>query len=140
MGRIAIPTWNGRISPVFDTALRLLLVDVGERGEHSRFEIGIGEPFLPGKTMRLTELRVDTLICGAISGQFAQMITSAGIELIPWISGPVEDVLKAFLRGDLFDMQFLMPGRPDYWGRDTGRGYGRGRGRRRRGVPFHNMR
>lgn len=68
MGRIAIPTWNGRISPVFDTALRLLLVDVRQRGEHSRFEIDISEPFLPSKTMRLTELRVETLICGAIIG------------------------------------------------------------------------
>ena len=141
MGRIAIPTWNGRISPVFDTALRLLLVDVRQRGEHSRFEIDISEPFLPSKTMRLTELRVETLICGAISGQFAQMITSAGIELIPWISGQVEDVLRAFLGGDLFDMQFVMPGRPDYWDRGPGGGYGRGRGRRRRGIhsPQHEI-
>ena len=140
MGTVAIPTWNGRVSPVFDTASRLLVVEVGEHGEFSRFETDIGEPFFPGKTVRLTGLGVDTLICGAISRPFATMITSAGIHLIPWISGNVEEVLQAFLHGNLFDMQFLMPGCPDYGGRGrppgTGHGRGRGRGRRRQGTHF----
>jgi len=73
---------------------------------------------------------VETLICGAISGQFAYMVTTAGIELIPWISGQVEGVLQAFLRRNLFDRQFLMPGHPDYWDKSPGRG------RRRRGIHF----
>ena len=132
--KIAIPTWNGRVSPVFDSASRLLVVEVGEEGEYSRFETDISEHFLPSKTMRLTGLGVDTLICGAISRPLAYMITTAGINLIAWISGQVEDVLQAFLRGNLFDIQFLMPGRPGQWGKGPGRGYGRGR--RRRGIHF----
>jgi len=46
--------------------------------------------------MRLTGLGVDTLICGAISRPLAYMVTTAGINLIAWISGQVEDVLQAF--------------------------------------------
>jgi predicted Fe-Mo cluster-binding NifX family protein len=134
--KIAIPTWNGRVSPVFDTASRLLVVEVGEEGECSRFETDITENFLPSKIMRLTGLGVDTLICGAISRPLAYMITTAGIKLIPWISGQVEGVLQAFLRGTLFDMQFIMPGCASYWGKGPGRGHGRGRGRRRRGTHF----
>ena len=136
MGRIAIPTWNGRVSPVFDTASRLLVVEAGEGGECSRFETDITENFLPSKTMRLTGLGVDTLICGAISRPLAYMITTAGIKLIPWISGQVEDVLQAFLRGNLFDTQFMMPGCAGYWGKGPGGGHGQGRGRRRRGTHF----
>jgi predicted Fe-Mo cluster-binding NifX family protein len=134
--RIAIPTWNGRISPVFDTASRVLVAEVDESKECSRFETDISEQFLPSKTIRLAELGVNTLICGAISGQCAYMVKSKGIELIPWISGQVEEVLQAFLRGTLFDTQFLMPGHPEYWERGVGRGHGRGRGRRRRGIHF----
>jgi predicted Fe-Mo cluster-binding NifX family protein len=100
--RIAIPTWNERVSRVFDTASRLLVVDVGKEGEQSRFVADIGEHFLPSKTIRLTELGVDALICGAISGPLSHMIRNAGVELIPWISGKVEEVLRAFLSGDLF--------------------------------------
>jgi predicted Fe-Mo cluster-binding NifX family protein len=136
MGRIAIPTWNGRISPVFDTASRLIVVEMGEKGEDSRFEADISEQFLCSKTIRLTELRVDTLICGAISGQFAYMITNAGIKLIPWISGLVEDVLQAFLKGTLFDLRFMMPGSAGHWGKGHGQRHDRGMGRRRRGIHF----
>ncbi len=132
--KIAIPTWNGRVSPVFDAASRLVVVEVGEEGESSRFETDISENFLPSKAMRLTGLGVDTLICGAISRPLAYMITTAGINLIAWISGQVEDVLQAFLRGNLFDIQFLMPGRASHWGKGPGGGHGRGR--RRRGIHF----
>jgi predicted Fe-Mo cluster-binding NifX family protein len=134
--KIAIPTWNGRVSPVFDTASRLIVVEVDKRKECSRFETDISEHFLPSKTMRLTELGINTLICGAISGQCTYMVTTAGIELIPWISGQVEGVLQAFLGGTLFDTQFLMPGHPNYQDKGPGKGSGRGRGRRRRGTHF----
>jgi predicted Fe-Mo cluster-binding NifX family protein len=130
--RVAIPTWNGRVSPVFDSASRLLVVEVGEEGEYSRFETDISEHFLPSKTMRLTGLGIDTLICGAISRPLAYMVTTAGINLIAWISGQVEDILQAFLNGNLFDIQFLMPGSHGHRGKGPGRGYGRGR--KRRGI------
>jgi len=136
MCRIAIPTWNGRVSPVFDTASRLIVVEMGEKGEYSRFEADISEHFPRSKMTRLTELGVDTLICGAISGQLAHMITNADINLIPWISGLVEDVLQAFLKGTLFDLRFMMPGSAGHWGKGPGGGQGRGMGRRRRGIRF----
>ena len=133
--KIAIPTWNGRVSPVFDTASRLLVVEVAEDREFSRFETDISVHFPPSKIMRLTGLGVDTLICGAISRPLAYMIGTAGIRLIPWISGQVEDVLQAFLTGNLFDIQFMMPGCAGRWDKGPGRGRGWGRARRR-GIHF----
>ena len=136
MGKIAIPIWNGRVSPVFDTASRLLVVEVEEEGECSRFETDISEHFLPSKTMRLTGLGIDTLICGAISRPLAYMITTAGIKLIPWISGQVEEVVQAFLTNTLFDPRFIMPGCAGPLGKGPGGRYGQGGGRRRRGTHF----
>jgi len=136
MGKIAIPTWNGRVSPVFDTASRLLVVEVGKEGECSRFETDISEHFLPSKSIRLTGLGIDTLICGAISRPLAYMITTAGIKLIPWISGQVEEVVQAFLTGTLFDPRFIMPGCAGPLGKGPGGRHGQGGGRRRRGTHF----
>jgi predicted Fe-Mo cluster-binding NifX family protein len=130
MGRIAIPIWNGRVSPVFDAASRLLIVEVQPAGEYNRFESDISAELLPSKVMRLTGLGVNTLICGAISRPLASMVTTAGIQLIPWISGQVEEVLRAFLQGTLLTPQFTMPGCGGPY-----RGFGRGR-RRRRGQQF----
>ena len=133
--KIAIPTWNDRVSPVFDTSSRLLVVEVDEEKECSRFETDISEHFLPSKIMRLTGLGIDTLICGAISRPLTYMITTAGIKLIPWISGQVEDVLQTFLKGNLFDPLFIMPGCTGRWGKGPGGRHGQGRGRRR-GTHF----
>jgi len=134
--KIAIPTWNGRVSPVFDTASRLLVVEGDEERECSRFETDISEHFLPSKSMRLAGLGIDTLICGAISRPLAYMITTAGIKLIPWISGQVEEVVQAFLTNTLFDPRFIMPGCAGDWGKGPGERHGQGGGRRRRGTHF----
>jgi predicted Fe-Mo cluster-binding NifX family protein len=134
--KIAIPTWNGRVSPVFDTASRLLVVETTGESETARFETDISEHFLPSKSMRLTGLEIDTLICGAISRPLAAMITTAGITLIPWISGQVDEVLQAFLSNTLFDPRFIMPGCASPRSKGPGGRHGRGGGRRRRGTHF----
>ena len=120
--RIAMPTWNESVSSLFDTASQLLVVEVDKGEEYSRFETDISEHFLHSKAMRLREMGIDTLICGAISEQGARMITTAGIELIPWISGQVDEVFQAFLRGNVLGTQFLMPGHPDYWDEGPSKG------------------
>jgi len=133
--KIAIPTWNGRVSPVFDTASRLLVIEIREKSEVDRFETDISEHFLPSKSIRLTGLEIDTLICGAISRPLAYMITTAGMKLIPWIAGQVEEVLQAFLKDNLFDPRFIMPGCAGNWGKGPGGRHGQA-GRRRRGTYF----
>lgn len=108
--RVAIPTWGGRVSPVFDVARRLLLVDFEGDGEVRREEAGIeySQPTLRAK--RIAELGVNTLICGAISTPLEALLTSADVRVIPHACGPVEVVLRAFLAGRLADDAFLMPG------------------------------
>ena len=108
--RIAIPLWEGKISPVFDTAIRLLVVDVNEQREESRFLYYIDENNLAQKCNRIRKLDLDTLICGAISQGFLKMLLASGLDVIQEISGPAEEVLDAYLNGNIFQPRFLMPG------------------------------
>ena len=108
--RIAIPVWENKISPVFDTALNLLVVEVNNISEESRFIYHIDENDLSQKCHRIKKLELDTLICGAVSQAFLQMLLASGLDVIQEISGPAEDVLKAYLQGKLFQPRFLMPG------------------------------
>ena len=108
--RIAIPIWEDKISPVLDTASRLLIVEIEDRGVASRFEIYLDEQDLSRRCFRIQRMEVDILICGAISHHFARMLMGSGIRVIPEISGQAEEVLKAYLQGDLFNSRFLMPG------------------------------
>jgi predicted Fe-Mo cluster-binding NifX family protein len=108
--KIAIPIWEDKISPVFDTALRLLVVEVKGKEEASRFIYYIGDEDLTRRCQHIRTLNVDILICGAVSYTFLQMLQSSGLEVIQQISGRIEEVLKAYLKGNIYNTRFLMPG------------------------------
>ncbi len=108
--KVAIPIRNGRISPVFDVATRLLVVDFagGEPGERSEFSIR--ESGGEVRAELLQELGVKILICGAISNQTARIIKRCGIDLRPWVVGEIDDVIDAFTTCSLDSEGFIMPG------------------------------
>lgn len=108
--RVALPTWDGRVSPVFDVAKRLLVVDVERDTEIDRSEVDLEGTRLAARASRVTALGVHVLICGAISWPLEAMLTSAGMRVIPQTCGPVEDVLRAFFAGQVASEAFLMPG------------------------------
>jgi predicted Fe-Mo cluster-binding NifX family protein len=108
--KAAIPIWEGKVSPVLDTALKLLVIEVDNKKEISRFEAHLDDLNLSRRCSRILGLGVDTLICGAISRPFYRMLVAGGINVVPWVSGFTEDVLEAYLSGKLFDSRFLMPG------------------------------
>ena len=108
--KVAIPTWTGRVSPVFDVARRLLLVTLEGDREVSREETVIEDTQLMARVKRVTQLGVDVLICGAISMPLEAMLASAGVRVIPHTCGTVEDIVQAFASGQLTEDTFLMPG------------------------------
>ncbi len=129
--RVALATWNGRISPVFDVARQVLLLDI-EEGR----AIGRHEETLPGtdpqsQAARLTALAPQTLICGAISQPMAAMLAAKGVRVIPFTAGTVEEVLAAWLAGSLPNPTLSMPGCCGRTRRCHGMRYGAGNGRGR---------
>ncbi|MDZ7698558.1 MAG: NifB/NifX family molybdenum-iron cluster-binding protein [Deltaproteobacteria bacterium] len=119
--KVALTVWENRVSPVFDCAQRLLIVDIYERTEVSRHF----EPFhwhSPySRASKLSSLGVQVLICGAVSEQCAAIIDTRGIRIIPFMAGKVDEVLNAYLTDRLNDRKFLMPGcgddRAAWWNR-----------------------
>ena len=108
--KIAIPIWEDRISPVLDAASRLLIVEVVDQEEASRFETYLENQELTHRCARIRGLGIHTLICGAVSNSFLKMLEASGIDIIPGISGHPEAVLHAYLQGNLYHSKFLMPG------------------------------
>lgn len=107
---MAVPTWSNRVSPVFDVAKRLVVVDMEGGREVGREDTAIEEAEPGLRVRRVAGLGVDVLICGAISTALEAMLISAGVQVILHVCGPVEEVLQAFVSGRLTDQAFLMPG------------------------------
>jgi len=129
--KIAIPVWNGFVSNVFDFAHRLLLVDIENAKMVNRSEVDLKTESLPQRAGRLKDLGVNVLVCGAISKALANMVMASGIQVLPYVTGKVDNVLQAYLTGQLVQPQFTMPG---FWG-GARKGFGRGR----RGPPTQRL-
>jgi predicted Fe-Mo cluster-binding NifX family protein len=125
--KIAIPYWQGRISPVFDEATRLMLVETGQGREVRRETQALVhlDPWERAREVHL--LGTQVLICGAISWPLEMALHEAGITVIAQTCGPVEEVLAAFMNDGLGDDAYVMPG----CGRRRG-----SRFRHRRGRPW----
>jgi len=108
--KIAIPVWNGYVSNVFDFAHKLLLVEIEDGKETGRSEVELKDKSLPVRTNKLNDLRVNVLVCGAISQALAQMVTASGIQLLPYVTGRADEVLQAYMTGTLVQRRFAMPG------------------------------
>jgi predicted Fe-Mo cluster-binding NifX family protein len=99
-----------RVSPVFDVAKHLLLVDIENSIEVARSEKTIDETDLLSRVSYVSDLGVELLICGAISRPLRLILEAKGIDVIGQVCGNTEEILDAFLRGRLFDQTFLLPG------------------------------
>ena len=107
---LAIPIWNDQVSTTFDFAGKLLVVEADGEKEVSRREVPLGDEPAAGKARKIREMGVQIVLCGAVSQPLAQAVCQAGIQIIPYVSGPVDDVLAAYLCGQLGSPRFMQPG------------------------------
>lgn len=108
--KIAVPIWEDKVSPVLDTAGKLLVLDTLGRKHVSRTEFLLSEQEISKRCFRIQKLGIDVLICGAVSRAFAEILSAAGIQIIPGISGEVEEIVTAYIKGTLNQAKYLMPG------------------------------
>jgi predicted Fe-Mo cluster-binding NifX family protein len=111
--KVAIPAWADRVSTVFDFARLLLVLDLHRGKEISRIEIPLNENPSILRAGMLSALGVQVLICGAISQPLAALVRRSGIEIIPFVTGKIDDVLDAFVTAQLADARLLLLGCPD---------------------------
>lgn len=108
--KVAIPHWQGRVSPVFDVAGNLLLADIEDGKVLECHSTWLTTDDLQARANHLADLGVDLLICGAISWPLERALCHAGVDVFAQTCGEVEDVLEAFVEGRLEQDAFLMPG------------------------------
>jgi predicted Fe-Mo cluster-binding NifX family protein len=108
--KAAFASWNNRIAPVFDVARQVSVVEsragrpVGEVQEVQLDDLPVN------KVLRLAELGVGTLVCGAISRPLHELVAGHGIRVIPFVAGELREVVQAWFSGDLAGGAFAMPG------------------------------
>jgi len=110
MPRLAIPIFKARVSPVFDTCKRILLIDYENNRQTAQKELDLDDFSLRERLQILEKNDVAVLICGAVSSFFHAMLSNSNILLINGICGNVDEVIDAHFDGRLDDPCFFMPG------------------------------
>lgn len=134
--RTAIACWRGRIAPLFDTAGSVVVLEAVGGHDDPEEAVALPEDW-PARVGRLREMGVERLVCGAISPFLRDLLDSAGIEVIAFVSGDVSDIDEALKRGGDLREEHPMPGcgrrcsMRGGSGRGTGGGGAAGAGRSR---------
>jgi len=116
--KAAFAHWDQRIAPVFDTARRILVAEAESGRLVAEKEEALSGDMPLRKALRLAELGVGELVCGAISRPLYAMVAAYGIRVIPFVAGDLREIVQAWLRGGLEGDDFAMPG---CWRRARGR-------------------
>ncbi len=109
--RVAIPLWLGRISPVFDTAARIYIVEF----DQARHVVRKSIEMLPGgfnnRIKLFSNRHIDTILCGAISRNMKNRLNWVGICVRSNLSGEAIELIKSYAQGPDNLGGFLQPGR-----------------------------
>ncbi len=108
--KVALAVWNGRISPVFDVSRHILVLDIEKGAVAGKIEEACVDNNPAHRAYKMAELKVQTLICGAVSQELAGMLAAYDIKMIPFVAGVVEEVIDAYLAGNLPNPNLSMPG------------------------------
>lgn len=108
--KLAITDWNGRVSPLFDTADTVIVFEIENNREQNRARVHLTPADPVAKAKALSRLAVKVVVCGAISREFETMLAAAGITVIGNICGLTENVLQAHLNNKLNNRNFRLPG------------------------------
>ncbi|MBD3317611.1 MAG: dinitrogenase iron-molybdenum cofactor biosynthesis protein [Chitinivibrionales bacterium] len=106
METIAITYWNNIVSPLYDAACKLM---IAREGEHPVL-MDIRELSLFERAGLCAEEGVRILICGAISSVAQAMLEDQGVRVVPWIRGPVDELMEACKQGADLKNAYAMPG------------------------------
>jgi predicted Fe-Mo cluster-binding NifX family protein len=108
--KTAFAYWDNRIAPVFDIARQIHIVET-ESGRITGEAIEVIANDLPAiKVLRIVDLGINTLVCGAISSQLHAMISASGIRVISFVAGDLRRIINAWLEGKLESGRYAMPG------------------------------
>ncbi|MFZ0131046.1 MAG: NifB/NifX family molybdenum-iron cluster-binding protein [Desulfobacterales bacterium] len=108
--RTAIPVFWDRVSPVLDACTQLIIIETDRKRQIVRRTVPVKGNSIYERTREIKKLKIEVIICGAVSDAFFNLLKTSHIHLVCGISGDVEEVTEAYRRGTLTNMRFRMPG------------------------------
>lgn len=99
--KVAIPVFQTKISPRFDSSQGFILLQIEKSDVVKREKLPTRNWPSSAKIKQLVDLEIDTVICGGIDLESMQQLNYNGIKIYSWITGEIEDAVTRFLNRGL---------------------------------------
>jgi predicted Fe-Mo cluster-binding NifX family protein len=99
--KVAIPRFRERVAPCFEYSATITIFSIESGSVVDQRDFTLQSRVALDRVRLLRDQEVDTLICGGVQEKFEDLVKARGIEVISWVSGDVEDLLKRFIKGKL---------------------------------------
>ncbi|QJB54982.1 NifB/NifX family molybdenum-iron cluster-binding protein [Pseudodesulfovibrio sp. zrk46] len=106
---ICIAGYQNRVATLLETATELRLYTLEERDVVRSGMTAMPVAGAAALPSYLKAMGVEIVICGGLGKAVKDGFEAMGIQVIPWVKGPIESVLSAYLEDRMDSM--IMPGR-----------------------------
>ena len=89
------------VAPCFEYSATIAIYKVEDGRVVDQFDFPIRSREPLDRVRLLKNQQVDTIICGGVQDVFEDLLRANGFQLISWVTGPVEDLMALYLRGQL---------------------------------------
>lgn len=103
MKLLAIPNFGDRISPRLDYSSNIQLFKIEDKKEISRETVKMVCHTNLERLNLILDLKPDIIICNGISDLLLNELKLNKIDVIPWIHGEVNDVVKKYLKNKIVE-------------------------------------
>jgi predicted Fe-Mo cluster-binding NifX family protein len=99
--KVAIPRFGETVAPCFEFSATVAIFSITDGKVIGQTDFVLNTQRALDRVRLLRDQEVDTLVCGGVQDRVEDIIRAAGIQVISWVSGSVEELLESLLRGEL---------------------------------------
>jgi predicted Fe-Mo cluster-binding NifX family protein len=99
--KVAIPRFGEVVAPCFEYSATIAIFTVDRKRILDEQDFCLQSREALDRVRLLRDQGVDTLICGGVHSVFEDMLEENRIQVISWVSGEVDELIRQFLRGGL---------------------------------------
>ncbi len=107
---LALAAYENKIASLFESSNNFVIIPAPSYNIQNSRRVRIENNSTNILLQLLKENQVGILICGAINKCIRRLLEAQGIQVIPWITGDITNVVEAFRSGNLNSSTFIMPG------------------------------
>lgn len=99
--KLAIPRFGEVVAPCFEYSATIAIFTIERRRIVEQIDFRLQSREALDRVRLLRDQGVSTLICGGVHAFFEHLLVDHGIQVMSWVSGNVDELLRRFLAGEL---------------------------------------